>query len=39
MVLALGLEGLMKGLETQIVELQAHRERKPALRAKKTRSA
>jgi DNA-binding transcriptional MerR regulator len=39
MVLALGLEGVMKGLETQIVELQAHRERKPALRAKKTHSA
>jgi len=39
MVLALGLEGVMRDLETQVVELQAHRGRKPAARAEKTRSA
>ncbi|MGH2346623.1 MAG: MerR family transcriptional regulator [Chloroflexota bacterium] len=39
MVLALGLEGVMKDLRTQIVELQALRQRKPAGRAKKIRSA
>ena len=39
MVLALGLEGVMKDLRTQIVELQAHRQRKPADRAKKIQSA
>jgi DNA-binding transcriptional MerR regulator len=39
MVLALGLEGVMRDLETQVVELQARRRRKPAARPGKSRSA
>jgi hypothetical protein len=39
MVLALGLEGVVRNLETTIVELRAHQQREHALRSTKSRSA